>query len=74
MVIGAALAAAAYAYASYAPGRALLVVAMLGGLGQATSLLVDLAELGATFASASNSANPCIHITSPPFHASGIST
>lgn len=52
MVVGAALAAAAYAYASYAPGRALLVVAMLGGLGQATSLLVDLAELGATFASA----------------------
>jgi len=53
MVLGAALAAAAYAYASNAPGRALGVVAMLAGLGQAAWLLVDHADLGATFASGS---------------------
>ena len=52
MVLGAALAAAAYAYASNAPGRALVVVAMLAGLGQAAWLLVDQADLGVTFASA----------------------
>ena len=52
IVLGAALAAAAYAYASYAPLRALLVVAMLAGLGQAAWLIVDQTELGATFASA----------------------
>jgi uncharacterized membrane protein YjjP (DUF1212 family) len=52
MVVGAALAASAYAYASYAPARSLLIVATFGALGQAVSLLVEQTELGSTFASA----------------------
>jgi uncharacterized membrane protein YjjB (DUF3815 family) len=52
MVLGSALAAAAFAYACYAPARALLIVATMGGLGQAAWIVVDRTALGTTFASA----------------------
>ena len=51
-VIGAAMAAAAFAYASYAPSRSLLAVAMVSGLGQAVWIVVYAADVGRTFASA----------------------
>ena len=45
-VCGAALAAAGFAFASYAPLRALVAVGLVGALGQAVLLAVDRAELG----------------------------
>jgi uncharacterized membrane protein YjjP (DUF1212 family) len=51
-VFGAALAAAAFAFASYAPRHALPAVALVGGLGQAVLLAVDRADLGRTWGSA----------------------
>ena len=51
-VVGAALAAAAFAFASYAPLRSLAAVGIVGGLGQAVQLAVNSAELGRTWGSA----------------------
>ncbi|SKB10194.1 threonine/serine exporter family protein [Aeromicrobium choanae] len=51
-VVGAALAASAYAYSSYAPLRALLAVAIVGGLGQAVLLAVDSTAVGRTWGAA----------------------
>ena len=50
MVIGAALAATSFAFASYAPRRSLLLVAAVGGLGQAVWIGVDQTGLGTAFA------------------------
>ncbi len=46
------LAAAAFAYASYAPFRALVAVGLVGALGQAVLLAVNSSEVGRTWASA----------------------
>jgi uncharacterized membrane protein YjjP (DUF1212 family) len=51
-VFGAALAAAGFAFASYAPLRALVAVALVGALGQGVLLTVDSAEVGRTWGSA----------------------
>jgi uncharacterized membrane protein YjjP (DUF1212 family) len=51
-LLGAATAAAAFAFASYAPRRSLPAVALVGGLGQAVWIVVSRADLGTTFASA----------------------
>ncbi|HYH71968.1 MAG TPA: threonine/serine exporter family protein [Nocardioides sp.] len=52
-VLGAALAAAAFAFASYAPLRALLAVALVGALGQGVLLAVaSSAAVGRTWGSA----------------------
>jgi uncharacterized membrane protein YjjP (DUF1212 family) len=48
-VFGAALAAAGFAFASYAPLRALVAVALVGALGQGVLLTVDSAEVGRTW-------------------------
>ena len=45
-VFGAALAAAGFAYASYAPPRSLIAVGLVAALGQAVALGVDDARLG----------------------------
>ena len=52
-VFGAALAAAGFAFASCAPLRSLVAVALVAGLGQAVLLAVDAADLGRTWGSAS---------------------
>jgi uncharacterized membrane protein YjjB (DUF3815 family) len=51
-VFGAALAAAAFAFASYAPRRSLAAIAVVAALGQAVLLAVDTANLGRTWGSA----------------------
>lgn len=51
-VFGAALAAAAFAFASYAPLRALVAVALVAALGQGVLLAVDRSEVGRTWGSA----------------------
>ncbi|MEV0802896.1 threonine/serine exporter family protein [Kribbella sp. NPDC050281] len=51
-VFGAALAAAAFAFASYAPPRSLIAVALVAALGQGVLLAVDSSELGRTWGSA----------------------
>ncbi|MFO6453654.1 MULTISPECIES: threonine/serine exporter ThrE family protein [unclassified Aeromicrobium] len=52
IVVGAALAASGFAFASYAPWRALVAVALVGGLGQAVLLSVDSSAVGRTWGSA----------------------
>ena len=49
---GAALAAAGFAFASYAPLRALVAVALVAALGQGVLLAVDTSEVGRTWGSA----------------------
>ncbi|MFI7064896.1 threonine/serine exporter ThrE family protein [Kribbella sp. NPDC050124] len=51
-VFGAALAATAFAYASYAPARSLVVVSLVAALGQGVLLAVDSSEIGRTWGSA----------------------
>jgi uncharacterized membrane protein YjjP (DUF1212 family) len=51
-VFGAALAAAAFAFASYAPVRSLVAIAFVAALGQAVLLAVDRSEVGRTWGSA----------------------
>jgi uncharacterized membrane protein YjjB (DUF3815 family) len=51
-VLGAALAASGFAFASYAPLRALVAVAMVAALGQGVLLAVDRSGVGRTWASA----------------------
>jgi uncharacterized membrane protein YjjP (DUF1212 family) len=51
-VFGAALAAAAFAFASYAPLRSLVAVALVAALGQGVLLAVDSSEVGRTWSSA----------------------
>ena len=51
-MFGAALAAAGFAFASYAPLRSLVAVGLVGALGQAVLLGVDSADLGRTWGSA----------------------
>ena len=51
-VLGAALAAAAFAFASYAPLRALTAVAMVAALGQGVLLAVSSSEVGRTWGAA----------------------
>ena len=51
-VFGAAVAAAAFAYASYAPLRALVAVGLVGAIGQGVLLAVDASEVGRTWGSA----------------------
>ncbi|MFC5265966.1 threonine/serine exporter ThrE family protein [Kribbella qitaiheensis] len=51
-VFGAALAAAAFAFASYAPRRSLIAVALVAALGQGVLLTVDTSEVGRTWGSA----------------------
>ncbi|WP_328519132.1 threonine/serine ThrE exporter family protein [Kribbella sp. NBC_00359] len=51
-VFGAALAAAAFAFASYAPLRSLIAVALVAALGQGVLLAVDRSEVGRTWGSA----------------------
>jgi uncharacterized membrane protein YjjP (DUF1212 family) len=51
-VFGAALAAAAFAFASYAPLRSLLAVALVAALGQGVLLAVDSSEVGRTWGAA----------------------
>ena len=51
-MFGAALAAAAFAFASYAPLRALVAVALVAALGQGVLLAVDRSEVGRTWGSA----------------------
>src|SRR4029078_7720868 len=51
-VFGAALAAAAFAFASYAPLRSMVAVALVGALGQGVLLAVDSSEVGRTWGSA----------------------
>lgn len=51
-VLGAALAAAAFAFASCAPARSLAAVALVAALGQGVLLAVDSSEVGRTWASA----------------------
>jgi uncharacterized membrane protein YjjP (DUF1212 family) len=51
-VLGAALAAAGFAFACYAPVRALLAVALVGALGQGVLLAVDSSEVGRAWGSA----------------------
>ncbi len=51
-VFGATLAAAGFAFASYAPLRSLVAVGLVGALGQAVLLGVDSAGLGRTWGSA----------------------
>jgi uncharacterized membrane protein YjjP (DUF1212 family) len=51
-VFGAALAAAGFAFASYAPLRALLAVALVGALGQGVLLAVGSSAVGRTWGSA----------------------
>lgn len=52
IVAGAALAASGFAFASYAPWRALVAVALVGGLGQAVLLSVNSTAVGRTWGSA----------------------
>ncbi len=52
IVAGAAVAAAAFAWANYAPLRSLLAVAVVAALGQAVSLAVERLALGSTWAAA----------------------
>jgi len=51
-VFGAALAAGAFAFASYAPPRSLVAVALVAALGQGVLLAVDSSEVGRTWGSA----------------------
>ncbi|MEV0283286.1 threonine/serine exporter family protein [Kribbella sp. NPDC050820] len=51
-VFGAALAAAAFAFASYAPLRAVVAVALVAALGQGVLLAVDSSDVGRTWGSA----------------------
>lgn len=51
-VFGSALAASGFAFASSAPLRALVAVALVAGVGQAVLLLVDEADLGRTWGAA----------------------
>ncbi|MGH9248113.1 MAG: threonine/serine ThrE exporter family protein [Acidimicrobiales bacterium] len=51
-VFGAALAAAAFAFASYAPGRSLVAIALVAALGQGVLLAVASSEIGRTWGSA----------------------
>ncbi len=51
-VLGAALAATAFAFASYAPLRALAVIAPVAALGQGVFLAVSSSDVGRTWASA----------------------
>ena len=51
-VLGAALASAGFAFASYAPLRSLVAVGLVGALGQGVLLGVDSADLGRTWGSA----------------------
>jgi uncharacterized membrane protein YjjP (DUF1212 family) len=53
VVLGAAIAASAFALASYAPVRSLLVIALVGALGEATFYLVEDRGFGIAWASAS---------------------
>lgn len=48
-VFGAALAAAAFSFASYAPLRSLVAVALVAALGQGVLLAVDSSEVGRTW-------------------------
>jgi len=52
MTTGAAVAAAAFAFSSYAPLRALLPVAAVGGLGAVVFRVVDTVDLGPAWAAA----------------------
>jgi uncharacterized membrane protein YjjB (DUF3815 family) len=52
MTLGAAVSASAFAFASYAPLRSLVPVAVLGGLAEAVSFLVADRGLGVAWASA----------------------
>lgn len=52
MVLGAAITAAAFAFASYAPLRSLAPIAVVGGLGQVVVLSLDDPSLGSTWATA----------------------
>jgi len=51
-VLGAALAAAGFAFASYAPLRALVAVAVVGALGQAVLWSVNTSDVGRTWGAA----------------------
>jgi uncharacterized membrane protein YjjP (DUF1212 family) len=51
-VFGAAVAAAAFAFASYAPPRSLVAVALVAALGQGALLAVDSSAVGRTWGSA----------------------
>ena len=51
-VVGASLAAAGFAFASYAPLRSLVAVGVVGALGQSVELSVVSAEVGKTWGSA----------------------
>ena len=51
-VLGAALAACGFAFASFAPVRALLAVALVAGVGQAVVLAVDETDLSRTWGAA----------------------
>jgi uncharacterized membrane protein YjjP (DUF1212 family) len=53
IIVGASVAAAAFAYASYAPLRALFPTALMAGLGQLVYAGVAETQLGATWATAS---------------------
>jgi uncharacterized membrane protein YjjP (DUF1212 family) len=52
VVLGAAVAAAAFAFASYAPLRSLIPVAVVGAVGAAVFALVQTVDLGPAWASA----------------------
>jgi uncharacterized membrane protein YjjB (DUF3815 family) len=51
-VVGGALAAAAFAFASYAPLRSLIAVALVAAIGQGALLAVNSSEVGRTWGSA----------------------
>lgn len=52
MVVGASLAAAAFGYASFAPGRALAAIALVAAIAQAASAAVASTGLGKTWGAA----------------------
>lgn len=52
MIAGAAVAAAAFAYASYAPGRTLLPIAVISGLASSIYLILNEHEVGRAWSAA----------------------
>lgn len=52
MILGAAVAAAAFAYASYAPGRTLLPIAVISGLASTIYLLLNEHDVGRAWSAA----------------------
>lgn len=62
MLLGAAITAAAFAFATYTPLRALLPTALVGALGAAVSALVRFGDLGTTWSTAV--AATCIGVVS----------